>query len=85
MGHATPPFQNMVKQGLVKDPVFSFWLNRNDPEGRQGGELVLGGVDPAHYTGKHVWCVSSLATPSREPWSQCLVHCLIRQSFVGRT
>jgi cathepsin D len=24
---ATPPFQNMIKQGLVSSPVFSFWLN----------------------------------------------------------
>ena len=52
---ATPPFNNMITQGLVKDPVFSFWLNRN-VEGRQGGELTLGGVDPAHYKGEHVWC-----------------------------
>nr|QOL01246.1 putative extracellular protein TR9_052 [Trebouxia lynnae] len=51
---AVPPFNNMIDQGLVKDPVFSFWLNR-DVEGRQGGELTLGGVDPAHYKGEHVW------------------------------
>ena len=51
---AVPPFNNMIDQGLVKDPVFSFWLNR-DVEGRQGGELTLGGVDPTHYKGDHVW------------------------------
>ena len=54
IGGATPPFQNMVEQGLVPEPVFSFWLNRNNPKG-PGGELVLGGVDPSHYTGEHVW------------------------------
>lgn len=57
VGHATPPFQNMVDQGVVKEPVFSFWLNRNDPEGA-GGELVFGGVDPDHYKGHHVWCTT---------------------------
>ena len=54
IGGATPPFQNMVDQKLVPEPVFSFWLNRNHPSG-PGGELVLGGVDPSHYTGEHVW------------------------------
>lgn len=45
---------NMVKQGLVKEQVFSFWLNRN-PEDQEGGELVFGGVDPAHYKGNHTY------------------------------
>ncbi|KZV16144.1 aspartic protein [Dorcoceras hygrometricum] len=50
VGNATPVWYeyNMVKQGLVKEPVFSFWLNRNN-----GGELIFGGVDPKHYKGKH--------------------------------
>ena len=54
VGHARPPFFNMIDQGVVADPVFSFWLNRNHPEGA-GGELVLGGSDPAHYKGEHAW------------------------------
>ncbi len=41
-------------QGLVEEPVFSFWLNR-DPNAKNGGELVLGGVDPAHFVGEHTW------------------------------
>lgn len=54
VGGALPPFNNMMQQDLVEEPVFSFWLNR-DPTGAQGGELVLGGVDPKHYTGDHTW------------------------------
>jgi phytepsin len=50
--HVTPVWYNLLSQGIVKQPVFSFWLNRdpNAPAG-QGGELILGGVDPAHYSG----------------------------------
>lgn len=44
----------MVEQGLVKEPVFSFWLNRKVGE-EEGGELVFGGVDPKHFKGKHTY------------------------------
>ncbi|KAM5209521.1 napsin-A isoform 2-T2 [Hipposideros larvatus] len=43
-----PPLDTMVDQGLLDKPVFSFYLSR-DPEVVDGGELVLGGSDPAHY------------------------------------
>ena len=61
MGGAAPPFQNAVDQGLVPAPVFSFWLNRNAPSA-PGGELVLGGVDERHFTGKHTWCGAGLGS-----------------------
>ncbi|GFO33840.1 cathepsin d [Plakobranchus ocellatus] len=43
-----PPFYRMVSQKLVKDPIFSFYLNRN-ASGAEGGELVFGGSDPKMY------------------------------------
>lgn len=44
----------MVEQDLVNEKVFSFWLNV-DPEAEEGGELVLGGVDPKHFIGEHTY------------------------------
>lgn len=48
--NVVPPFYNMYSQGLVDSNVFSFYLTR-DGTSNNGGELVLGGVDPDHYTG----------------------------------
>lgn len=48
VNHATPWWYNVVDQKLVDEPVFAFYLNRNAGD---DGELVLGGVDEAHYTG----------------------------------
>lgn len=54
VGNAVPVWYNMVKQGLVKEPVFSFWLNRKTDDD-EGGELVFGGVDPDHFKGEHTY------------------------------
>ena len=43
-----PPFYNMIDQGLVDEPVFAFYLGDES----EGSELVFGGIDEAHYTGK---------------------------------
>ncbi|XP_022720635.1 aspartic proteinase-like [Durio zibethinus] len=54
VGNSVPVWYNMIKQGLIKEPVFSFWLNHNVEE-EVGGEIVFGGVDPSHYKGKHTY------------------------------
>ncbi|PQQ02961.1 aspartic proteinase isoform X1 [Prunus yedoensis var. nudiflora] len=54
VGSAVPVWYNMIEQGLIKEPLFSFWLNRNAQE-EEGGEIVFGGVDPNHFKGKHTY------------------------------
>ncbi|KAJ1919043.1 aspartic proteinase precursor [Mycoemilia scoparia] len=52
--HVVPPFYNMVNQGLVEKPVFSFYLtDQNSDSGP--GEMVLGGINHDHYTGELKW------------------------------
>lgn len=46
----TPVMQNAQAQGLLAAPEFAFYLNR-DASSTSGGELTLGGTNPAHYTG----------------------------------
>eukprot|EP00210_Caulerpa_lentillifera_P003201 g3058.t1 len=46
-----PPFQNMVLQGLIKEPIFSFYIKGDEV----GSELLLGGADSRHWTGEHLW------------------------------
>jgi saccharopepsin len=44
-----PPFYNMIDQGLLDEPLFSF---RVGPSEEDGGEAVFGGIDHSAYVGK---------------------------------
>ena len=51
----TPPFQNMLEQGIINEAVFAFYLSnatRPPLPPLIKGELVIGGVDRKHYTGE---------------------------------
>ncbi|KAI7750075.1 hypothetical protein M8C21_019099 [Ambrosia artemisiifolia] len=54
VGNAVPVWDNIVNHHLVKDRLFSLWLNRQSEDG-EGGEIVFGGLDPKHYKGKHTY------------------------------
>ncbi|XP_031819961.1 napsin-A [Sarcophilus harrisii] len=49
VGGVQPPLDALMELGLLEKPVFSVYLNR-DPEAASGGEVILGGSDPARYT-----------------------------------
>jgi len=44
-----PPFYNMLDQGLLDEPVFTFSLGSSDGD---GGVAVFGGIDHSQYTGR---------------------------------
>ena len=47
----TPVFQAFVEEGQLDENVFGFYLETLG----QGGELEIGGIDPAHYAGDLTW------------------------------
>ena len=46
-----PPFYNMINQGLIDEPVVSFFLSDTNNAGDES-EAMFGGINKAHYTGK---------------------------------
>ncbi|XP_045883833.1 pepsin B [Meles meles] len=46
--------QNMMQQGQLTQPIFSFYFSRQ-PTYEYGGELILGGSNSQFYSGEIVW------------------------------
>ncbi|KAJ8370244.1 hypothetical protein SKAU_G00102720 [Synaphobranchus kaupii] len=49
---ATPVFDNMMKQGLVSQDIFSIYLTRNHAS---GSAVIFGGYDSTYFTGQINW------------------------------
>ncbi|XP_010215562.1 PREDICTED: cathepsin E-like [Tinamus guttatus] len=54
VGNALPVFDSIMNQGLVEQPLFSFYLKRGENT-ENGGELILGGIDHSLYKGSIHW------------------------------
>lgn len=52
VNHIPPPFYNMIDQGLLDEPVFSFYLG--DTSKSTESVATFGGVDKSFYEGKMV-------------------------------
>lgn len=46
-----PPFYQLINQGLIDDPVFSFYLSDTNNGEEDQSEAMFGGIDKDHYTG----------------------------------
>ncbi|KAI5107358.1 nothepsin, partial [Silurus meridionalis] len=42
----------MIKEGVIDEPIFAFYLSRDS---EHGSEVVFGGVDHSHYQGEINW------------------------------
>ncbi|XP_043572465.1 gastricsin-like [Chiloscyllium plagiosum] len=53
-GGAMPVFDNMLKENLLEEPLFSVYLSRY-PNSQDGGEVLFGGIDHGIYSGQIHW------------------------------
>lgn len=44
-------FHSLIEQKQISNPVFAFWLNRNN----ESGELTFGGIDETRFEGDITW------------------------------
>ncbi|XP_003792373.1 cathepsin E [Otolemur garnettii] len=51
----TPVFDNMITQKLVDQPIFSIYMSSTNQKGGKGSELIFGGYDHSHFTGRLNW------------------------------
>jgi len=56
------PLQALVKSGQLAEEVFAFYLGSDGAK----GELLLGGVDPAHYTGDFTYVPVEDTVPGKQ-------------------
>jgi len=60
--HVETPLRALVNSGKLEEPVFAFYLG----SGGAVGDLVLGGVDPDHYTGDFAYTPVTDMVPGKK-------------------
>ncbi|XP_056855322.1 cardosin-E-like [Raphanus sativus] len=53
--NTVPVWYNMINQHLVHQEVFSLWLKYYNEQDEEGGAIVFGGIDNAHFRGAHTY------------------------------
>lgn len=74
--HVQTPVQALVASGELPEPAFAFFLGNN-----ADGELTIGGVDKAHYTGDFTYVPLS----SEDYWSVKLDGLTLDGNAIGST
>jgi len=74
----TPVMQNAQAQGKLAAPEFSFYLNR-DASSDNGGELTIGGVNTAHFSGEF----TNLNVTKKGYWEFAMDDVLISDASAG--
>ncbi|CCE62767.1 hypothetical protein TPHA_0D01260 [Tetrapisispora phaffii CBS 4417] len=50
-----PPFYNAIKQGILDENKFAFYLGDTNKDNKSGGEATFGGYDKSKFTGDITW------------------------------
>ena len=53
VNHIVPPFYNMINQGLLDEPVVSFYFGNSSAKDDRS-QVTFGGIDRRYYTGEIV-------------------------------
>jgi hypothetical protein len=74
--HVQTPLQGLLASGQLAEPVFAFYMGN-----QADGELVLGGVDTAHYSGEF----SYVPLQSKSYWQIAMDGLKLDGSAIGST
>ena len=71
-----PAFFRMVQLGLLRDPVFSVWMDPN-AAAVPAGEILFGGADATHFDG-HLATVPVISKKWAPAKTLCTPSCLMQ-------
>ncbi|KAF7992127.1 hypothetical protein HCN44_001452 [Aphidius gifuensis] len=77
---AKPFFYNMINQNIVKENIFTFYMNIDETTNK-AGRLILGGTERSHVKGN----LTFLPVTSKDYWSVSLDRMIIQTTDKSKT